>query len=293
MTNPPPYPADTRAKGWRFELDYERIVQSSTWALAGAEARPWLLMTWFTAWQQMPCGSLPGDESVIAAMIGAPEKVWAKHRVVLMRGWAEAGDGRLYHPTLTERVLEMQSYRSATAQRVAKHKAALREQRGGNALPTPQSHSKNDTGTGTGTGSKAYGGPPCVASTGAQPGQLPTEGEYDEAAIVGSATPTAYGAISKSLRLAGIGNSQPGLMRFRLLVDAGADAAEFLAFVPKALGIQGDRFAYIVGAVEGERKRATATRGQLHRGAMPNRQEAIEQRNAAVGDAWLAEQGAA
>jgi len=52
-------------------------------------------------------------------------------------------------------------------------------------------------------------------------------------------------------------------------------------------------FAYLLGVVEGERKRAITTAGQLHRGAMPNRQEAIEQRNAAVGDAWLAEQGAA
>lgn len=137
------------------------------------------------------------------------------------------------------------------------------------------------------------GGLPCAASRGAQPGQLLTEGEYDEAAIVGGAAPTNYGAISKALRLAGISNAQPSWMRFRMLVDAGAQASEFLGFVPKALDIHGDRFAWIVGAVEGERKRAAAMSARLHRGPMPNRQEAIEQRNAAVGDAWLAEQGVA
>lgn len=40
MTRTAPYPSDTRPKGWRFELDYERIEASDTWALAPAEVRP-------------------------------------------------------------------------------------------------------------------------------------------------------------------------------------------------------------------------------------------------------------
>ncbi|MFM2287424.1 MAG: hypothetical protein RL684_567, partial [Pseudomonadota bacterium] len=54
---PAPYQADTRAKGWRFELDYEQIEQSSTWssamtlALEGLPlARPFLLAMWYAAW---------------------------------------------------------------------------------------------------------------------------------------------------------------------------------------------------------------------------------------------------
>lgn len=39
MTKSAPYPCDTRAKGWRFELDHERIRQSDTWALAPPEIR--------------------------------------------------------------------------------------------------------------------------------------------------------------------------------------------------------------------------------------------------------------
>jgi hypothetical protein len=148
---PPPYPPDTRAKGWRFELDYERIEQSSTWALAGSEARPWLLMLWLTAWRQVPCGSLPAEEDVIAALIGMQPKAWVKHRGVLLRGWVLADDGRLYHPTVGARVLEMLDYRRKNADRVAKFKAAQREQHGGNALPMREQQVKNDTGTGTGT----------------------------------------------------------------------------------------------------------------------------------------------
>lgn len=154
MTKPAPYPADTKAKGWRFELDYERIEQSGTWALAakaGQEARPLLLMQWLVAWRQEPCGSLPADEEVISALIGINDKTWTKYRKVLMRGWWQADDGLLYHPTITARVLEMLDYRRKTAERVAKHKAAKREQRDSNALPTDQVTVKNDTGTGTGT----------------------------------------------------------------------------------------------------------------------------------------------
>jgi hypothetical protein len=146
-----PYPADTRAKGWRFELDYEQIEQSSTWALAGAEARPWLLMMWMTSWRQVPCGSLPDDPEVIAALIGMPPKTWAKLSKIMLRGWSLADDGRLYHATVSARVLEMLDYRKKNAERVAKFKAAKREELAGNALPTREQQANNDTGTGTGT----------------------------------------------------------------------------------------------------------------------------------------------
>ena len=117
--NAAPYPSDTRAKGWRFELDYEQIEQSDTWDLAGVAVRPWLLMMWLVSWRQVPCGSLPTDEKVIAAKIGMPAPVWAKHRSVLLRGWYEADDGRLYHPTLTVRVVEMMRRRRSDSDRKA------------------------------------------------------------------------------------------------------------------------------------------------------------------------------
>lgn len=103
----PPYPADTRAKGWRFELDYERIEQSDTWALAPADMRPWLLMLWLTAWRQTPCGSLPADDALIAARIGMDPRQFKAHRDILMRGWRLASDGRLYHQTITTSVMSM------------------------------------------------------------------------------------------------------------------------------------------------------------------------------------------
>lgn len=175
MTNPAPYPADTRAKGWRFELDYEKVEQSDTWDLAAEipMAQHSLLMMWLTAWRQEPCGSMPADEELIRSKCKLPAKVWGAVRQVLLRGWWMADDGRLYHPTITARVLEMLDYRRKNAERVAAFKAAKREQQRGNALPTGEQHGRNDTGTGTGTTTEAK-------ASGKRTSPLPCPEDVDE-----------------------------------------------------------------------------------------------------------------
>ena len=98
----PPFPPDMRAQGWRFDLDYERIETSDTWALARHDLKPWLLMLWFKAWQQTPIGSLPNDDEIIAAKIGMDFTLFQAYRPVLMRGWRLHSDGRFYHAVITE-----------------------------------------------------------------------------------------------------------------------------------------------------------------------------------------------
>jgi len=182
MTHPAPYPADTRAKGWRFELDYEQIEQSSTWDLAAQaspELRPWLLMMWLVSWKQVPCGSFPADEVVIAAKIGMPAKTWAKHRELMLRGWTVADDGRIYHETISARVAAMLKAKESERQRKADYRArkdAERAGAGGGTHPDAQGgppsvpelshgtgdgrtrtgHGRDDTGTGTGTNEYKY-----------------------------------------------------------------------------------------------------------------------------------------
>jgi hypothetical protein len=139
MTASVPYPADTRAKGWRFELDHERIRQSDTWALATPDLRPWLLMLWMVAWEQTPCASLPADTALIAARIGMKPKVFAQHKEVLLRGWFEAADGRLYHATMTERVLHMLAAREKDAKRAAEYRKRASESNVSHGPITPES----------------------------------------------------------------------------------------------------------------------------------------------------------
>ena len=114
-----PYHAETRAKGWRFELDHERIMQSDTWALTPADVRPWLLMIWMVSWQQTPCGSLPANDELIAARIGMDPATFKAKRHLLMRGWWEAADGRLYHDVIVLRVQEMMTKRKSESDRKA------------------------------------------------------------------------------------------------------------------------------------------------------------------------------
>ena len=161
----PPYPAETRAKGWRFELDLEQIEQSDTWALASPDLRPWLLMLWSVSWKQLPCGSIPDDDDIIAARIGMKLSVFKKARTVLLRGWWRADDGRLYHPTVTQRVLTMLETKQKEKDRKAAYRAKAsvnvpRDNHGTTEGHTPDGHgidpgrdaTSTSTSTGTSTG---------------------------------------------------------------------------------------------------------------------------------------------
>lgn len=159
MTRPVPYPAKVRAKGWRFELDHEKIRQSDTWTLAKDAGRPWLLMLWMVAWEQTPCGSLPNDDELIAGRIGMPLETFATMRSVLLRRWYEAEDGRLYHDTMTLRVLEMIEKRRSEADRKARQRDKTPEGVDGGLPVVPRDaggtgagvHPQSDTRTGTST----------------------------------------------------------------------------------------------------------------------------------------------
>jgi hypothetical protein len=164
---PIPYPADTKAKGWRFELDLEQIKQSDTWDLAAEVpmAQHALLMMWTTAWQQVPCGSMPADRILVRAKLKIPPKLWEPMAEVVLRGWWLAEDGRLYHDTIVSRVRDMLSRKSDERQRKADYRARMEAERLAQASGgVPQmshgtdkgqqqdGHGKDDTGTGTGTG---------------------------------------------------------------------------------------------------------------------------------------------
>ncbi len=175
----PPYPPDTRAKGYRFELDYERIIQSDTWALASVRQRPLLLMLWFVAWQQTPCGSMPDSGELIAARIGMDTDKFEQDRAILLRGWEKADDGRLYHPVVSEMVLEMLARKNRETQRKADYRARIKAQKvpqlsqGTDSGQTRDSTGSDDTGTGTGTGTSSKPSSDEEGSHQAAPDDLP------------------------------------------------------------------------------------------------------------------------
>ena len=124
----PPFPKNTRVRGWKFVLDHERINQSDTWALASPDMRPWLLMLWHTAWQQVPAGSYPDDNQLIAAKIGMDYRIFMAHHDILMRGWERYSDGRLYHPVLVEQVLNYAEHNQKERKRVSEWRAKQKQE---------------------------------------------------------------------------------------------------------------------------------------------------------------------
>ena len=234
MTLPVPYPADTRAKGWRFEIDYEKVEQSDTWSLAAEVpmAQHSLLMMWVVAWTQVPCGSFPNDESLIRAKCRLPQKSWPALKPILMRGWWLAEDGRLYHDTLVMRVREMLESRRKNAERVAKSKAKTKQSHEGNALPTGEGDGSYDTGTGTGTTSS-----PSLRS-GAD-GALATPGEA-----------------CKAMRAAGLADGGPSNPKLLALLEAGISVDELVDAVKHAAKVKKLSMAYVLAVAEGRRRDA-------------------------------------
>ena len=255
MTRSVPYPADTRAKGWRFELDHERIEQSDTWALAPADVRPWLLMLWLSAWRQEPCGSLPNEDELIAVRIGMPMKTFAKVRSKLMRGWWEAEDGRLYHDTVTKRVLEMLAAREAERRRKAEYRQRKEAERTGLSHGTTDGHRQDDTRSDTGRDD---------TSTGTGTSTDKEENTHHARTMAGPVgvdgqNPTKAGAICKAIRARGIADVNPSSPELLALIAKGVPIETFEAaadICAKASPPKG--FAYLLGIVKRQLGEAAA-----------------------------------
>lgn len=267
MTLAAPYPADVRAKGWRFEIDYEKVEQSDTWSLAAEVpmAQHALLMMWMIAWTQVPCGSMPNDESLIRAKCRIPAKAWPALKPVLMRGWWLAEDGRLYHDTIVMRVREMLEYRRKEAERRGRNRGTPPVvpplSRGTDAGHTPESTGTPDTGTGTGTGTIS---------------ELRSDGAH--------ATP---GEACKAMKAVGMQSVSPAHPKLIALLAAGITVSELVDAATHAVQNQ-KPFAYALATAEG-RRRDSAT-APLPNGGL-NKQEALEASNAAVAERFLARGG--
>lgn len=115
----------------------------------------------------------------------------------------------------------------------------------------------------------------------------------EDGEVLDAQTPTPAASVCMALKAMGVAGVNPGNQRLRMLVQAGADVPEFLGFVERArASAPGREFAYILGAVEGERKRAAAVAGTLASGRLPTKQELVERANHQVAREWLEQVGA-
>jgi hypothetical protein len=140
----PPYPPDTKAGSFAFDVDIARIVASDTWILAKPEVRPWLLSVWALSWLQVPCGTWPKEIELISAHVGCSPDFFRLHESVLLRGWELYSDGRRYHPVITEKVTKMCAARENWRW---KRKKKGNKNVSGDTLETPSSVSGDSPGS--------------------------------------------------------------------------------------------------------------------------------------------------
>lgn len=192
----------------------EAVKASDTWLRAKrGDVRGALLLLWAESWQQTPCGSLPDDDELIALLIDMAPPTFAKHRAILLRGWTLADDGRLYHETITKRVLDMMAKRAKDAKRSADRRARNADSH--DAPPEVTDASRVTTGGVLPKSDTKHQAP----STSTEP-----KGSEDlvEFEIVWIAYPKRPGASKSS-----------SLKAWRARIKAGATAAEILAGVQR------------------------------------------------------------
>src|SRR5689334_16258163 len=88
----------------------------------------------YKSWHQVPAGSLPNDDRVLAHLSGAGTR-WKRVKAMALRGFVLCSDGRFYHPVIAEKALEAWEHRKAQ-----RAKAAKRWQPGGITAASTAAH---------------------------------------------------------------------------------------------------------------------------------------------------------
>lgn len=109
-----------------FLLNVQQLFASELWALSTGDEFKAAVALWGRAWLQVPAGSLPNDERVLAAFSGAGAR-WKKVRAIALRGFVECSDGRLYHKVLCGDVMTAWEKRVAFRKRTEAATIARRQ----------------------------------------------------------------------------------------------------------------------------------------------------------------------
>lgn len=300
MTNRPEplVPAQVDLRDFQFmPMDVRRLLTSETWVLGDGEEKAAAVTLWLESWHQVPAGSLPSSDRMLAHL--SQSKKWAKVKEHALRGWVLCSDDRRYHAVVCEKVLEAWIEKLAASlsgaagnakrwgvdvdltgiraqfiqavellRQLAPQSRSLKKKvvaviLAGSGPESPPDAAKGSPpesppdrkGQGQGQGIEEKEKPPRTATTG-------------EGGDLAGHEPTQAGLVCRALRRAGIGDVNPGHPTLQALLDAGATEAEFLGAVDAATGKE-KPFAYVLGVVEGQRKRAAEMAKGLHRGPMP------------------------
>lgn len=137
----PPIPADADLRSVRwFKLDIVSLLNSDFMQLANPEEFKAAFLLWTKSIHQVPAGSLPNDEAILAMLAGGYDhrrKPWQRIRQMALHGWDLCSDGRLYHQAVAGTVQDILSAVQVraqvtdplNAQEAAKAKGKARQQK--------------------------------------------------------------------------------------------------------------------------------------------------------------------
>lgn len=100
----PMTPPDCRLDGVSSMMVDLNIFDSDLFALSTGDQFKAALKLYGASYNQVPAGSLPADDRVLAHLSSYSLKDWVKMRPISLRGWIECRDGRLYHRVTAEKV---------------------------------------------------------------------------------------------------------------------------------------------------------------------------------------------
>ena len=108
--DPPILPGtDLRCERW-FNLDIVSLQNSEFIHTANPAEFMAGFLLWTRSFHQVPAGSLPNNEAVLSKLAGGynyQSASWKKIRTMALHGWALCSDNRLYHPMVTDAILEI------------------------------------------------------------------------------------------------------------------------------------------------------------------------------------------
>lgn len=187
-----------------FMLNVERLLASELLAIGTPEECWAALMLWCRAWKQVPAGSLPNDERILASFSGTGKR-WAKVREVALHGFVLCSDGRLYHRFLCTEVVRASARQAAYRERREADRKRLtewREQRRRTQSETP-SETHGETcfvaeGTGTGREERKKDSDASASGAGAPAAGDPVKQMWDRGlAILGDKNRSLLGKYAK------------------------------------------------------------------------------------------------
>lgn len=120
MLPDPPIPPDCDVADMPFmQWQVRRFLKSDLRARATPVEGWAAILLWNEAWERVPAGSLPDDDRSLANLVGYGLAVWMRAKPVALHNWVRCSDGRLYHPVVSEKVLEAWIERLAYRRRSA------------------------------------------------------------------------------------------------------------------------------------------------------------------------------